>query len=194
MMRYQYVVTLKRDSDRYIDRISILLCFSSACYFLFEQARAPHFNIFILIAGILILAGILLNGLSARKTLLPGAGRKQVRYKYLLLTAGVTWLAMPYLQWLSAFFFVLTFLEYQAKSPLEVGFSGDRIVINTLFKKRFDWWAFNNIILRDGLLTLDFKNNRILQKEVVDDAEEDADEDEFNAYCRERLAAAQPVP
>jgi hypothetical protein len=44
------------------------------------------------------------------------------------------------------------------------------------------------------LLTLDFKNNRILQKEVVDDEEEDADEDEFNTYCRERLAAAQRVP
>jgi hypothetical protein len=37
-------------------------------------------------------------------------------------------------------------------------------------------------------LTLDFKNNTIFQKEVLDDDEPDADEDEFNKYCREQLS------
>jgi hypothetical protein len=57
-----------------------------------------------------------------------------------------------------------------------------------LFKRKFRWSEFNNIILKDGLLTLDFKSNRLLQKEVLDDDDPDADEDEFNAYCREKLA------
>jgi hypothetical protein len=35
---------------------------------------------------------------------------------------------------------------------------------------------------------MDFKDNRLFQKEVVDDEEEDdADEEEFNDYCRARL-------
>jgi hypothetical protein len=45
-------------------------------------------------------------------------------------------------------------------------------------------------VLRDGLLTLDFTNNRILQREVEDDEDDDADEDEFNDYCRKQLAKA----
>ena len=50
---------------------------------------------------------------------------------------------------------------------------------------------FNNVVLKDGLLTLDFKSNRLMQREVADDDDEDdADEEEFNAYCRSRLAAA----
>jgi hypothetical protein len=48
-------------------------------------------------------------------------------------------------------------------------------------------------VLRDGLLTLDFKSNRLLQREVADDDDDDyADEEEFNAYCRDRLSAVTP--
>jgi len=43
------------------------------------------------------------------------------------------------------------------------------------------------VILKDGLLTLDFKNNKVYQKEALDDDEPDADEDEFNEYCKSRL-------
>ena len=35
---------------------------------------------------------------------------------------------------------------------------------------------------------MDFKNNRLLQKETVDDDDDyDADEDEFNDYCKKKL-------
>jgi hypothetical protein len=86
---------------------------------------------------------------------------------------------------------VAAFLEYQTKRPLEIGFDYDRIVINTLIRQRHDWSAFNNIVLKDGLLTLDFKNNRLMQKEIADDEDEDdADEEEFNTWCREQLARA----
>jgi hypothetical protein len=43
------------------------------------------------------------------------------------------------------------------------------------------------VMLRDGLLTLDFKDNTLIQKEVLDDDEPDAPEDEFNEYCRSKL-------
>ncbi|WP_315814501.1 hypothetical protein [Paraflavitalea speifideaquila] len=37
------------------------------------------------------------------------------------------------------------------------------------------------------MLTLDFVNNRILQREIEDDEDDEADEDEFNAWCRKQL-------
>jgi hypothetical protein len=182
-MRYEYVVVLRRDSDRAIDTVSVLLCCFSALNFIYEQTRAPRLNYFILSIAVLLLGGMAVNLSSARK--------KRVRYKYLLLIAFVGWLAMPYLQWLAIFFVALAFLEYQAKYPLEIGFLPDRVVVNTLWRKKFGWSAFNNIMLRDGLLTLDFKNNRLMQKEVDEEEEGDADEDEFNDYCREMLERAQ---
>lgn len=197
-MRYQYVVILKRDSDRVIDRISILLCLFSGASFVLAQIRAAHFNYFLSAAAILILAGTLFNFAAAGKSNrrdgseseVPVNGHRRARYKYWLLISAVGWLGMPFLQWLFVLFVLLTFLEYQARYPLEIGFSPDKIVINSLFRKRFDWSSFNNIMLKDGLLTLDFKNNRLLQKEVDEEEEGDADEDEFNDYCRTMLGAA----
>ena len=180
-MKYDYVVTLKKSSDRQIDMISVLLCMLSIAGFMFEQISTHHFNYLLSIVSTVIVAGIIHNIFFIKKD-------KSARYKYLLFLAGITWIGMPYLQWVSIIFFFLAFLEYQAKHPLEVGFTNDEVVINTLIKRKFNWSDFNNIILKDGLLTLDFKNNKIFQKETLDDDEPDADEDEFNDYCRKMLA------
>jgi hypothetical protein len=103
------------------------------------------------------------------------------------LIAALVWMKMPYFQWLVFVFIILALLEYQAKYAIEIGFADNEIVFNSLFKKRYNWSAFSNIVLKDGLLTLDFTNNRILQREIEDDEEDDADEDEFNEYCRRQL-------
>jgi hypothetical protein len=179
-MHYDYVVVLKKSSDRQIDFISIFLCILSIAGFVYEQTRSAHFSFPFTLISILIATGIVYNLFFVKKDISP-------RYKYLLFLSGITWIAMPYLQWISIAFFFLAFLEYQAKHPLEVGFTNDEILINTLIKRKFAWCDFNNIILKDGLLTLDFKSNTIFQKETLDDDEPDADEDEFNDYCKQRL-------
>ncbi len=208
-MRYQYVVILKRNSDRVIDRISILLCSLSGAAFMLAQIQNRHFNYFLSLAAILVLAGPWLTYFSARtirgrtapmgqvmappeQVKTPRGNSTRPRYKYWLLAAAIGWLAMPALTWLSALFVLLAFLEYQAKYPLEIGFSPDRIVINSLIRKKFVWAAFTNIMLKDGLLTMDFKNNRLLQKEVDEEEEGDADEDEFNDYCRAKIFMENP--
>ena len=187
-MRYQYVVILKRDSGKAIDFLSLLLCFFSVVSFLFVFFTAAHINYLLGFVAGYLLKGIVLNGIIRRKKGVP------VYYKYYLLAAALGWLAMPVTPWLCVVLVFMAFLEGQAKYPLEIGFDQDRVVINTLIKQRHDWSVFNNIVLKDGLLTLDFKSNRLLQKEVADDEDEDdADEEEFNAFCRARLAAERSV-
>lgn len=43
-----------------------------------------------------------------------------------------------------------------------------------------EWSEFNNIILKDSLLTLDFKNNKLLQLNI---RENNVDENCFNIFC-----------
>ena len=199
-MRYQYVVILKKNSERATDLLSILLCFLSGGSFLltaFRSIDVDHFKsaegagyrfeVYFLVSIALILwAGLAFNLLSQKKD-----RGTRVRYRYLLILAAIGWIGTTSLPWIGLFFFVAAFLEYQTKRPLEIGFDYDRVVINTLIRQRHDWSAFNNVVLKDGLLTLDFKNNRLMQKEIADDEDEDdADEEEFNTWCRERLARA----
>jgi len=183
-MKYQYVVILKKTGQRATDLLSGLLCFISVGCFAYIGSRSKEdWVIFLIALG--LLTGL---GITWRLRLRMQAGR--VRHRYLLLLAAMGWMFFTPAPWVGALFLLLTFLEFQAKRPLEIGFDRDRVVINSLFKQQFDWTAFDNIVLKDGLLTLDFKSNRLIQREVADDDEDDdADEDEFNAYCRERIAA-----
>lgn len=210
-MRYQYVVILKKKSERTSDAFSILLCLFSAIVFLLSAlnmimvdparptpqrdpagsatwpAAGSHpFAVAIIPIGLalLLIVGVAFNVIARIRR------RSGVRYRYWLLVAAIGWIGTTATPWVGAFFFLLAFLEHQTKRPLEIGFDRDRIVMNTLIKRRFDWTMFNHVILKDGLLTLDFKDNRLLQREVTDEEDEDdADEEEFNAFCRERLAS-----
>lgn len=203
-MRYQYVVILKKHGERATDLLSILLCLFSALSFAYIgihsfsfrsyhgpsgsgwSSGAPSDGYLILAVAAVMLIGLVLSFLARRRI-----HRSKLRYRYLLLLAAMGWMLLTPVPWVGAFFFVLTFLEYQTKRPLEIGFDQDRVVINTLIKQQFDWSVFNNVLLKDGLLTLDFKSNRLIQKEVADDEDEDdADEEEFNLYCKGRLMAA----
>jgi hypothetical protein len=77
-------------------------------------------------------------------------------------------------------------IEKQVKFPEEIAFDNDEVVINSFPKKRYSWDAFENIVLKDGLLTLDYKNNTLFQKQI-ESAVSKEDEAAFNVFCQERL-------
>lgn len=180
-MIYQYVVSLKNRNSKYIDLIGLLLGILSVIFFVRELVVAHQVGIAYLLGAVFVTGVLIWNIVQSSKG-------KKVYYSRALLVAALVWMKMPFFQWLTFVFIILALLEYQAKYSLEIGFSDQEIVINSLFKKRYQWNQFENIILKDGLLTLDFTNNRILQREIEDDEDNEADEDEFNAYCKRQLA------
>jgi hypothetical protein len=178
-MHYDYVVTLKRENAHKTDLVSLLLLIFSLLAFSFVQIR-NGMNLLLCLGIAVILSGLLVNLRSARKN-------KEMRFRYWLFATGICWIGMPYLQWLIIPFFVMAMMEAQAKYPLEIGFYSEGVVLNSLFNKKFPWSSLQSVILKDGLLTLDFINNKLIQKEVLDDDDPDAREDEFNDYCRSKL-------
>lgn len=62
----------------------------------------------------------------------------------------------------------------------ETGIASKSIFVNT----KYLWNEFNNVVIKDGLLTFDFKNNRVKYIAI----EEVLDEIKFNEYCRKQLA------
>lgn len=183
-MIYHYVVTLKNKQTRYLDLIGLFLSLLSLFFFVMEMLGSQQLH-WAYLSGSLFLFGYVIWALYRTYKL-----HKKVYYSRALLIAALVWMKMPHYQWLCFVFVVLALLEYQAKYAVEIGFTDHQVLINTLLKKKYDWSQFNNVILKDGLLTLDFTNNKVLQKEILDDEEDDADEDEFNEYCRQRLLAA----
>lgn len=187
-MIYNYLVTLRNENRKYIDLLSLLLCSISAILFLWQQLITPQKTIVYLI-GFLFIAVVVGRNIYLQRV----RKQEQVSYNRALFFAAIVWTVMPDYQWLVFVFGFLGLFEFQAKFPLEIGFSDEQIVFNSIIKKRYSWKDFNNVILKDNLLTLDFKNNKIFQKETIDE-EGEADETEFNDYCRERLLASAGMP
>ena len=177
---YNYIIVIRNDNKRVISLLGFLLSFISLVLFTREMVAAQTWNIAYLL-GIVFISGLIIYNFVVGKR-----SGKEIYYSKALLIAGLVWMKMPYGQWLIFVFIILAFLEYQARMPLEIGFSSNEIVFNTLFRKRFHWSDLNNVILKDGLLTIDFKSDKIFQK-IIDDGESEASEEEFNEWARQKL-------
>ena len=80
----------------------------------------------------------------------------------------------------------LAMIEKYVKKPDEWHFSTDHVTRNSFPKKTYEWVAIDNVIIRDNLFTLDFRNNVIIQKEL-DVPVDTATQEEFNAFCKNKL-------
>lgn len=62
-----------------------------------------------------------------------------------------------------------------------------KIVIPSMISERvISWNDLSNVVKKDDVLTIDFKNNKLLQTEILNP--ENINEDEFNRFCKEQLS------
>jgi hypothetical protein len=117
---------------------------------------------------------------------------QQPFYRMGLLIAATGWFFIPNGRWITFIYLVAAILEKQAKFPQEIAFGKEEVVFNNFPKQRFSWTEFNNVILKDGIITVDFKTNKLLQKEIQSGSTAQ-DEKEFNEFCQMRLKEALTV-
>lgn len=67
-----------------------------------------------------------------------------------------------------------------------VSILNEKIIYPSFPKKKIAWSELNNIVLKDGLLTIDFRNNKFIQQ-PVDETKTAVNEQEFNDFCRQQL-------
>lgn len=83
---------------------------------------------------------------------------------------------------------IMGFLYKLSLQKLKFVFTRGNIMKMNFPKKEFKWSSFNNIILKGSILTLDFKNNKLLQAEIEN---ADVNEKEFNAFVQLQLQKVQ---
>lgn len=123
----------------------------------------------------------------------------QKKYKqYSARAAALLYLVLVYLLvhywWLTLCVMVISFLYIVSLRRLAV-YINDRVIIYPSFpRKIFGWSDLNNIILKDGLLTIDFKNNKLAQAEIIDAGNHSkVNEQEFNDFCKNQLLAKKKI-
>lgn len=83
-----------------------------------------------------------------------------------------------------AVYLIVTVVKGKSTTVL---FSAEGASLTRVFKTVvFPWTELENVILKDNILTIDFKTNKIIQVEIVETARM-VDEMEFNFFCKEQL-------
>jgi len=184
---YDFVVVLRDTHGRSVRRAGALLCLLGIAVLAYRWLELPEAG-----AGIVFLAGC---GLLTTRNLIRMRRNQPVRHWPSLALSGAGLLLVPPFHPAGIAFLALARLESFALRRSEVGFSDEGIRFNGPAGRRHAWAELQNVVLRDGLLTIDFRDNRLFQRYADDHDDEDyeAGEDEFNRYCRERLAPRPPA-
>jgi hypothetical protein len=183
-MVYDYLITIKKNNNNnLVDQVSQLMYFFSLVAFGFFYYQSPDSGVIYLFVGGAIILCWVYAIIKKRRT-----GEAFFRLGLLLSAAG--WLLPPHRNiWMVVLYAVAGLIEKQVKFPQEVAFTEDEITFNTLPRKTLKWNEVNNVVIKDGLVTIDQKNNKLFQKEIDGYVTADV-ENEFNQFSRRCLLKA----
>jgi hypothetical protein len=99
-------------------------------------------------------------------------------------TAVYTWFLFEYV-WISLLLIVLLMLYYIAIRSFKIIVNANTITYPKWPVQKIEWKELNNVVLKDGLFTLDFKSDKILQQHIEETNVEN--EPDFNDFCRQQL-------
>jgi hypothetical protein len=77
-------------------------------------------------------------------------------------------------------------LSLAATRRLIVHFTANALLFPSFPQRRISWEELSNVVLKDGILTIDFRNNKLSQQEI-DEELSPVNEKEFNEFCKSNL-------
>jgi hypothetical protein len=179
---YDYIVTIKPSKGvEAVDWISQLLLFIAvaATAYTAYGTTEPQTRTACIILAVLVIAKWVHSRVTA------------TGYRIALLIAGIGWYFAFHHYLVTILYFLCSFFEKQVKFKQEIGFDDEGVTFNYFPKKHYPWHEVSNVILKDGMITVDLHNNKIFQKELESDIS-DAIEKEFNGFCRSHLFSFVP--
>lgn len=119
------------------------------------------------------------------------------RYKFFRITnfmeSGFLWAiagSMLLLTWwIALLVIVIAILQLFIKKQYEIIITRQSVVIKVPPEKNIPWHSLQNLVIKDELLTIDYKNNKIFQAGIIPASSNIGSEAEFNDFCRSQLVA-----
>ena len=187
---YDYIIVLKKKSFDVIDNVSKIMLVLGVAAFLFvavSTLQVRNTNLPVNQAWLLVIISAIVIGWFAFCERQKKKD-KMVYYRFGLMFAAWGWFVTPTGRWISIIYIIACFLEKPIKVSPEVAFDGEEIVFNSFPQKKYTWSEVNNAVLKDGLLTIDLKNNTLIQHPVDEAVPQDI-EVEFNSFCQGLLGS-----
>ncbi len=179
MVKYEFV--LKNERIRRYHFLAWLFIFLNLLFLLFVSFSKDHPQAQLLF---FVLLGIVLVTLFFGRVDTFNLRQKNPYLWICYLTASTCWFIL-HIYWMFISLIGLYFLYGFATRRFKIILSSEEILIPSLLKGVTKWNDLNNVILKDGILTIDYKTNKLLQNEIEED--DFINEQEFNDFCKQQL-------
>jgi len=187
MREFEFV--LKNDKRKLYHRFAVLLFILNGLgiwYFLTRSGRQSLSDktsgFIVLAAGILVLFSYFVN---------KDLRKKESPFLLGCLCLATYWILIGY-WWIGLIVMSFYILYIISIRELKIRVRTADIIYPSFPKKIIAWSSLSNIIFKDGLLTIDMKDNRIIQQ-YVDESKTTVNETEFNEFCKIRLSATTNI-
>ncbi|MBL0056645.1 MAG: hypothetical protein IPP31_10760 [Chitinophagaceae bacterium] len=177
-----YTIQVKNEKLTQYNRLGLFILLIHGFYFILYFIKTPSgVNYLALAGGILCAAlGVVLNGSTAFREKKP-----VIPFAILYLVLSMAWFLLLN-GWLGAALILLAILDQLVRKKPVFLFTREKIGLPFLTRSSARWEVLNQVILKDGILTLDFSNDHLFQAEVVETGTA-IDEKVFNEFCRSCL-------
>ena len=174
----QFKLLLKNEKKKSYQRITWLIIISNIALL-----------ILLSIKGIFskgeVIAIVIMIGLAIFIPLYVKSKDVKIETSIIFIILMTVWISTGY-WWVAIINFVFEIFQIAALRNLIVRVKPDTVIYPSFPQRQIDWKELSNLILKDGLLTIDLKNNKIIQQ-YVDQKSLTIDEKEFNDFCRQQL-------
>ena len=177
----KYEIILKNEKAKYYKAIGdLIVVFNLICFIYLAIKATDSYRKIIFILIISVIAMHFLFAIYVRYS------AKITNYEWhrnIFFISAIGWARPPY-WWISIILIVLLFLDLLAHRKLKLTVSENKINYPSFPRKVIEWNELTNLVLKDGLITIDFKNNKIIQQTTLNSG---ISEQEFNDFCRNQL-------
>jgi hypothetical protein len=194
MSKYNYIIAIKQPDYKNANAISLLMLVLAFAVFIYTARMYWTSHVYHNAAIMYVVFGGFILVWCIYCLVFAPKLKRVPYYRLALAAAAVGWFVEPLNNyWMGALYAIAALAERQVKFPAEIGVDDNGIVFNSLPVKSYRWNEIGNMLLKDNIITIDFTNNKIYQKEVEADVNT-ALEKEFNAFCNRKLNEAAMAP
>jgi hypothetical protein len=178
-----FSITLKNEKVKQYERIAFFVILINLVLFIYLSLQSADKSIRIAAIGGAI---VIFITLSIDYFLTSVKNNEGSPYKLIALYGiSMAWWKIGF-WWVGIICALIGLLFMVSKRPLLVKFFSANINYPSFPQKNIEWQSVNNIILKDGLLTIDLKNNKFMQQ-AIDETKTSINEQEFNDFCQQQL-------
>ena len=177
----KFELSLKNEKQRSYLRFSWLMIIANLAFFVYLSASTWFENIGPLLYVLLAIIAILVIHFSKEQ-------KKKRRLYIVFLIIILGWINTRVYWWMAIPISTIMILDEIARREFVVKVFSDKIMYPSFPYREIKWEELSNVILKDRILTIDFKNNKIIQHEVPgEQGDYDSEEKEFNDFCKQQL-------